>query len=157
MHFFEQTKILPYSKQELFDLVLDIESYPKFVPKCKATRVISKEQLTDKQIIIAELTVEFQGFSDKYQSRVMGCIIEPSTYIINVEAISGPFKYLRNNWRFSGEDEEETKVEFKIEFELKSFLLDGLLGLFFKQTAQQMIDAFEKRAQEKRRLLGKSE
>jgi coenzyme Q-binding protein COQ10 len=159
MHFFQQTKILPYNKSELFDLVLEVESYPQFVPGCKTARIISQEQSAEQQVIIAELTIEVKGFLEKYQSRIISRVIEgaapdAAVYTIDAEAISGPFRYLNNSWRFSGGD-GNTQLEFMIRFEFKSFLLNQLLGLFFKQAAQQMIAAFEKRAQERRGLSGR--
>lgn len=141
MHSFRQVKILPYNKQDLFNLVLDVESYPEFLPWCQAARIISRNE----QQMIAELVVQFKGFSEKYQSRIVPRKSSNNDYIIEVEAISGPFKYLKNYWQFSDEA-SKTKVEFTIELEFNSIFLAKLMSLFFTNKAEKMIKAFEDRA-----------
>lgn len=137
---FYQVKILPYKPQELFCLVLDIQSYPKFLPWCKAARIISK---TDNQII-AELVIQLKGFSDSYQSRVT--YTNHPIYSIEVEAISGPFQYLKNSWKFSPID-TGTEVEFFIDFQMKNSLINRLAEMFFSKATQKIVNAFEERAQ----------
>ncbi|WP_375326975.1 type II toxin-antitoxin system RatA family toxin [Candidatus Tisiphia endosymbiont of Nemotelus uliginosus] len=137
---FYQVKILPYKPQELFCLVLDIQSYPKFLPWCKAARIISK---TDNQII-AELVIQLKGFSDSYQSRVT--YTNQPVYSIEVEAISGPFQYLKNSWKFSQID-RGTQVEFFIDFQMKNSLINRLAEMFFSEATKKIVNAFEERAQ----------
>lgn len=141
MPHFHQTRILPYDAEQLFNLVLDVESYPEFIPWCEAARVISQN---DNQII-AELMIKLKAFTEKYQSRI---IFNPSDqlFTIEVEAISGPFKYLKNSWKFFKID-TGTKVEFFIDFQMKLTIFDTLVGMFFGEATKKMIDAFEKRAQ----------
>lgn len=141
MPHFHQTKILPYDAEELFNLVIDIESYPEFLPWCQAARVVSKD---DNQII-AELIIKLKAFLEKYQSRIIFNSSD-QLYNIEVEGISGPFKYLKNSWKFSKTD-TGTKVEFFIDFQMKLTIFDGLIGMFFGEATKKMIDAFEKRAQ----------
>jgi coenzyme Q-binding protein COQ10 len=138
---FQQVKILPYAAQELFKLVLDVQSYPEFLPWCKAARIISESD----DHIIAELVIQAKGFSDKYQSKITPKIISEDIYSIQVEAISGPFKYLNNLWLFSKQG-NSTKIEFSIKFEMKFTLLNKLIELFFADATSKIIDAFEKRA-----------
>lgn len=141
MAFFQQTKILPYKPQELFDLVWDVKSYPKFLPWCSASRVISE----DKYEIIAELVIQLKGFSEKYNSRVTSEITDDGIYLINTVAISGPFEYLKSTWQFvpctAG-----TELKFFIDFKMKSVILDKLIGTY--KATEKMIIAFEKRAKE---------
>lgn len=141
MPFFHKNKLLPYHKADLYNLVLDIESYPEFIPWCKAARIISRKN----DEIIAELVIEFKGFTEKYQSKIT-TNIQDKTHIISVEAISGPFEHLSNIWKFT-EENEQTKVDFFIDFKLKSFFLEQIIGIFFMKAAEKMIDAFEKRAE----------
>lgn len=141
---FQQVKILPYATQDLFKLVLDVGSYPEFLPWCKAARIISQ---SDDQII-AELVIQAKGFSDKYQSKITPKIISEDIYSIQVSAISGPFKYLNNLWLFAKQD-NFTKIEFSIEFEMKFTLLNKLIGMFFTEATRKIIEAFEKRAMAK--------
>lgn len=139
---FHQVKILPYDPKDLFDLVLDVESYPQFIPWCAAAKIISENH----NIAVAELTIKIKGFLDKYQSKIMPKIIDRQSYIIEVEAISGPFKYLRNSWKFTHE-EGGARVEFFIDFSVKLSMVDILVSLFFTEATKKMIDAFEKRAE----------
>ncbi|MCC8369420.1 MAG: ubiquinone-binding protein [Rickettsia endosymbiont of Oxypoda opaca] len=140
---FSQVKILPYSPAELFYLVLDIEAYPKFLPWCAAAKIISK----NNEQIIAELVLQVKGFSEKYQSSITCKILDGERYLINVEAISGPFKYLKNIWQFSP-DVKGSLVEFNIDFKMQSSILDKLIGGYFVKATEKMINAFEKRAGE---------
>lgn len=139
---FHQIKILPYNPKDLFDLVMDVEAYPQFIPWCIAAKIIKK----DPDITVAELAIKIKGFLDKYQSRIIPKISNEQSYCIEVEAISGPFKYLNNSWKFLQED-TGTRVEFFIDFSMKFSLLDKLVSLFFTEATREMIDAFEKRAQ----------
>ncbi|MCC8467570.1 MAG: type II toxin-antitoxin system RatA family toxin [Rickettsia endosymbiont of Eriopis connexa] len=143
MAFFQQTKILPYKPQELFDLVWDVESYPKFLPWCSASRIISE----NNQEVIAELVIQLKGFSEKYNSRVTSEITDDGIYVINTLAISGPFEYLNSTWQFvpctAG-----TELKFFIDFKMKSVILDKLIGTYFTKATEKMIIAFEKRAKE---------
>ncbi|KAJ6644840.1 Ribosome association toxin RatA, partial [Pseudolycoriella hygida] len=135
----KQIKILPYKPEELFNLVLDVKSYPEFLPWCQAARII----LEDNNQIIAELVIQLKGFSDKYQSRIIYC--QDQIYSIDVEAISGPFKYLKNSWKFSKEN-TGTKLEFDIDFKMKLAIVDRLVETFFSEATQKIVNAFEKRA-----------
>lgn len=136
-----QLKTLPYSVQDLSSLVLDIESYPKFLPWCGAARVISD---VDREIL-AELVIEFKGFYGKYQSKVLHKALPEDNYLIKVEAISGPFEYLKNTWLFTKKP-ENTQIEFFIDFRMKSGLLNKLIGSFYITASEKIVDAFEKRA-----------
>lgn len=136
-----KAKNMNYSPQFLFDLVLDIESYPQFLPWCAKASIISKNE----HEINAELIINFQGFSSGYLSRVTFDNFE-NTYKIDVQAISGPFKYLINKWHFQEIDKNLCKVEFFIDFEFKTMLLNKLIGVFFAQATEKMILAFEERA-----------
>ncbi len=139
---FHQVKVLPYNAQELFYLVLDVKSYPEFLPWCRAAKIISENE----NQIIAELVIQLKGFSDKYQSRIIySNDLKEQRYSIEVEAISGPFKYLKNSWQFSKED-SNSKIEFFIDFKMKFAIVDKLVGIFFADATEKMVDAFEKRA-----------
>ena len=142
MHSFHQLKILPYPPKLLFDLVLSVEDYPQFLPWCQAARIISQDQ----HQITAELVIKFKTFIEKYQSRIIYTITPTGEYIIEVEAISGPFRYLHNRWLFRNEERETSVVEFFIDFQFKSLLLDKLIGLFFYRAVEKLMEAFEKRA-----------
>lgn len=140
MHNFKQIKILPYSPEALCNLVLDIELYPEFLPWCEGASIITQNE----HLTIAEVAIGYSGFSDKYRSQIIPKKFDED-YIVEVEAISGPFKFLRNLWKFI-KDEKGCRVEFSIEFAFKSFILDKLMSVFINKAAEKMIQAFEERA-----------
>lgn len=139
---FQQTKILPFKPQELFNLVWDIEAYPQFLPWCAASRIISE----NNNRLIAELVIQLKGFSESYRSQVTSEYIN-EIYSVNTIAISGPFKYLKSNWKFIP-NSCGTELSFSIDFKMKSVILDKLIGTYFIQATEKMIAAFENRAKD---------
>lgn len=127
----------------LFNLVLDIEKYPQFIPWCQAARIISHD--VQKQEIVAELTLQFKTFTVSYKSLVNYNMETDNCYIIAVKAISGPFKYLHNDWKFY-KSSNKNIVEFDIDFKLKSPLFNKLVEMFFYQASSRMIEVFSTRA-----------
>jgi len=142
MHKIHKEKLLPNSPTQVFDLILDVESYPEFVPWCESTTIISK---TDQEII-AKMKVNYKGFTESYTSRVTTNKTDKNL-LVEVKAIDGPFKFLYNYWTIT-EENEGCKVDFQIDLEFKSFVLDKMMGLFFTNAADKMIEAFERRAKE---------
>ena len=137
-----QSKILPYKSKEIYDLVMDIEKYPEFLPWCKnarITEVISSENLQ------ADLLINFKSFFEKYTSNVEHGKIEGG-FEVNVKAIKGPFKSLVNNWKITDLADGKCQVDFFIEFEFSSFLLSKMIGAIFKKAVEKMMQAFEDRA-----------
>lgn len=130
--------ISPYSTEQLYALVADIEKYPEFIPWCSAARVIEKSD----EWVIADLLVGFKGITETYRSKVH--LLENE---IDIEYLEGPFSHLENNWKFQPQD-EGAKIEFMIKFEFKSSLLQALIGGLFDKAAMKMVGAFEKRADE---------
>lgn len=134
-----EIQILPYSTEQLFDLVIDIEQYPQFIPWCSAARIIKKES----ESLSAELAVNFKGFTSSYISKVSST--RPTS--INVEMISGPFKYLRNHWQFNYLDQQKSEIIFDIDFCFESVLLQKMAGAMFEKALSTMINAFANRAE----------
>lgn len=129
-----------FSKDALFDLVMDIEKYPEFLPWCVAARIISKENNS----LLADLVVSFKGMTERYRSKV---IFDKKKYFIEVKSISGPFKYLDNKWEFL-DSGTNTKVIFNINFAFNSGLLNKLIGVFFEKATAKMATAFINRAEQ---------
>ncbi len=132
-----ETRVLPYSSEEIFNLVSDIESYPEFLPWCIGTRILKQE----KNIIYADLIVGVKLVREVYTSKVI--LQRPNA--IDVEYEKGPFKHLINNWKFK-EIGSGCEVKFFIDFEFKSRFLRGLMGVFFGEAVNRMVTAFENRA-----------
>lgn len=126
-----------YSAKDLYDLVIDIESYPEFLPWCSAARIISKEKTT----IIAELAIRYKVFFSTYVSKVK--LVSDNE--IQVELVDGPFKSLTNAWKFTERD-KETYIEFILEFELKSEFLTKLLSENIESYSNTIFNSFLKRA-----------
>lgn len=143
MHTFDEERLVPYTVEQLYDLVLDIESYPDFLPWCAAIRV----QKRTEEEIIADTLISFKAYSENYTSRIVPQPPNQAAHAaITVEAISGPFKYLHNNWKFQRAG-NETIVQFHIDFRFKSVLLDKLIGIFFAKACEKMMAAFLARAE----------
>lgn len=138
---FSEEKILPYSKDQLFDLVIDINNYHKFVPWCYKSVIVYHKA----DHLVADLIVKFQGFKESYRSKVYWK--RDKDYEIEVDLIEGPFSHLKNHWVFV-EAEEGTKIKFYIEIKFKSVILDKICSMFFEQATHKMMEAFEKRAKE---------
>jgi coenzyme Q-binding protein COQ10 len=140
MHSFNDTRLLPYQAEFVRDIILDIEKYPEFLPWCSKAKLLSK---TENELI-AELTITFKVFSESYKSRIIATE-NHENFIINVEAISGPFKKLTNFWHIK-KINNQCEVKFFIDFEFKSTILDTVIGTFFPMATDKMINAFETRA-----------
>ena len=126
-----------HTPEHLFDLVADIESYPTFLPWVTAARILSNQN----NIIVAELVIKYKIFRSFYTSKVT---LSPKQEII-VELVEGPFKHLKNHWKFIKEN-DASKIEFMLDFELKSSLLEELVSSEFDRYAKKLMEAFIKRA-----------
>jgi coenzyme Q-binding protein COQ10 len=132
---------LDFSPEQMFDLVSDIESYPEFLPWCVACRITSR----DDNIIWGDLIVGFLTFRESFRSKVT--LERPD--LVHVEYIDGPFRYLNNHWRFlPQEDGAATIVDFYIDFEFRSRILQAVAAKFFNEAVLRMVNAFERRAHE---------
>ena len=137
-HFIET--ILPYSPKQLYDLVADIESYPKFIPWCDAARILEREG----SVVLADLVIRFKGVGGKYTSRVL---FDENEHEISVELAQGPFEHLYQGWKFS-KIAVGTKIEFDIDFALRSKFLEKIVDLMFYDACKKMMEAFTNRAKE---------
>ena len=139
MHKYSNSIVLPFNAKQLYDIVIDVEAYPEFLPWCLSSRIVKKH---DDNNFNAELTVGYKAIDEKYISRIQA---EYEKKIIST-AISGPFKSLDSSWYFKNIDKKKCKVDFMIEYQFKSFFLDKVMGSLFKKATIKMLDAFEQRA-----------
>jgi coenzyme Q-binding protein COQ10 len=130
---------LPYSQKQLFELVASVERYPEFLPWCTATRIKQR----DGNMFHADLVVRFKVFQERFVSKVT---LHPHRQI-DVEYINGPFRYLNNPWRFLESDQGCT-IDFYVDFEFRSRVLQTLIGLLFNEAVSRMVGAFESRARQ---------
>ncbi len=133
----EKRKIA-YSPEEMFELVADVEKYPQFLPWCVAARVTKK----DEDEVLAELVIGYKMFRERFSSRVT--LDHPQR--IDVAYFEGPFKYLDNHWIFRPLEEGKCEIDFFVDFEFRSVLLQRVIGLVFNEAVRIMVRAFEKRA-----------
>ena len=140
----EETRILPYLPEQVFKMVADIERYPEFLPWCQAARFRNRKFEDNIEIVDADLIISFLAFREKFGSRVA---IDSTAQVIEVNYLDGPFKTLKNHWKFHPVD-EGVKVDFFVEFEFKSRILEGVIGKVFDQAMRRIISAFETRADE---------
>ena len=131
-------------KEQLIDLVLDIEKYPQFVPFCLDSKIYERKEKGNLLLIIADLTIGKGPFKDTYKSDVKYNKKEDTIYVTNLD---GPLKHLDNKWYFS-EDNKITKVSFDIDFELKNHFLNIIMTKSFQFGLGKIADAFQKRAEE---------
>lgn len=130
---------LPYTQEQLFNLVADVEKYPEFLPWCIESRITRREG----DVIYADLVIGYKMVREKFGSRVT--LSKPNA--IHVEYLSGPMKYLSNHWKFIPEKDGGCTIDFYVDFEFKNFLFKKLMGLFFNEVVRRMVAAFEARAQ----------
>jgi coenzyme Q-binding protein COQ10 len=133
-----ETRRLPYAADKLFDLVADIEKYPEFLPWCVGARIRSRSETET----FADLVIGFRAFRERFTSRVR--LDRPGR--IDVEFADGPFKYLRSHWVFRPEGENQTVIDFAVDFEFRNKILGKVIGLLFDEAVHRMVAAFEARA-----------
>jgi coenzyme Q-binding protein COQ10 len=138
-----ENKIMNFSAKEIYDLVVDVENYPLFLPWCKNAHIT--KHISDANFH-AELLINFKNIFEKYTSDVVFLQKSASEYFVEARAIKGPFKNLVNQWKISEIDHKKTQVEFFLEFEFNSILLTKMLGAIFSSATQKMMNAFENRA-----------
>ena len=137
-------RLIECKKDQLIDLVLDIEKYPEFVPFCLDSHVYEKNKEDNQTLIIADLTIGKGPFKDTYKSDVK---FDKENSTINVTNIGGPLNHLENNWKFI-ETEGGTEISFDIDFEIENKFLNVLMSKSFEFGLNKIADAFQKRAED---------
>jgi coenzyme Q-binding protein COQ10 len=132
---------LPYRPQQLFDLVADVERYPEFLPWCVGARIRSR---TESEIV-ADLMIGFRLIRERFTSRVT---LDRERNRIDVVYTEGPFRYLNNHWIFEPDGQGGTMLDFYVDFEFRSIVLQKVIGVFFNEAVRRMVGAFEARAKE---------
>ena len=141
-------RLIECNKNQLIDLVLDIEKYPEFVPFCLDAHVYERNNEGDLVLIIADLTIGKGPFKDTYKSDVK---FNKKNSSINVTNIGGPLNHLENTWKFM-DHKEGAEISFDIDFEIENKFLNILMTKSFQFGLDKIADAFQKRAKE---LFGK--
>jgi coenzyme Q-binding protein COQ10 len=140
-----EKRVVPYSADEMYALIADVARYPEFLPWCAAARVRGTRPLDDGGTVMdADLVVSFKVYREKFGSRVT---LHPEARIIDVEYLEGPFRYLQNHWRFLPIGERSCEIDFFVDFEFRSAILQKLIGLVFHEAMLRIVRAFERRAE----------
>jgi len=133
-----ETRYLPYTPEQLFDLVADVEKYDEFLPWVVAVRLRTSSETE----AVADLVVGFNAFKERFTSRVT----KQRPRRICVDYVEGPLKYLHNEWRFDPAPNGGTELHFTVDFAFKSRLFESLAGSMFDRALRRMTGAFEARA-----------
>ena len=134
-----EKKVLPHRPEQMFDLVADVGRYPEFLPWCVGARIRSR---TDT-LLIADLIIGFKGIRENFTSRVA---LDREAMTIDVTYQDGPFKHLSNNWKFGNAEADQCALDFYVDFEFKSRILQKMIEMLFSEAVRRMVNAFEQRA-----------
>ncbi len=141
---FRTSRIVPYTATAMFDLVADVESYPKFLPLCRNLKVRRRSVADDgREVLVADMEVGYKAIRECFTSRVT---LDPANLEILVEYIDGPFKHLENRWHFSEIGPQSSKIAFDIAYEFRSRTLALVVGGMFESAFRKFAEAFESRA-----------
>ena len=122
-----ETRTLPYSAQQMYDLVADVATYPKFLPWCAAARIRSVTPREDAREMLADLVISFKVFRERFGSRVL---LHDADMSIDTEYLDGPFQFLKSTWAFK-DVEGGCEVSFFVDFEFRNVILQMAIGLVF--------------------------
>lgn len=132
-----EVRVLPYTPEQLFDLVADVGRYGEFLPWVIATRMKSRSETE----MVADMVVGFKVFRETFTSRV----VLDRPHHIHIDYVSGPLKFLYNDWRFKAVG-GGTEVDFHVDFAFRQSVLNALAGAYFHEAFRKMVTAFETRA-----------
>lgn len=135
-----RSAIVPYSADQMFQLVADIESYPAFLPWCGGARILSAKE----NEVEASVNISYKGVNKSFTTRNT----QQPTTSIDMCLVEGPFKKLHGRWSFGRLDDTACKVSLNLEFEFSNSLVAMTLGKIFSSIADTLVDSFCKRAQQ---------
>ena len=135
-----EKRVLPYRPEQLFDLVAAVDRYPEFLPWCVGARLRQPESST----VVADMIIGYRMFRERFTSRVT--LHRPDR--IDVSYSDGPFRYLNNHWIFNAVGENACEIDFYVDFEFRSRVLQKLIGPLFNEAVRRMVASFETRAEQ---------
>jgi len=142
---FETVHRVQHGCDVMYDIVADIEKYPEFLELCEDLKIISKSDSPQEgvQLLEADMTVGYKAIREVFRSKVT---IDKTNKLITSVNINGPFKYMKNNWRFVPVTETSTDIHFTIDYEFKNWMMEKLLGGMFDKAFRTYSKSFENRA-----------
>ena len=138
-----ETRKLPYSAQQMYNLVADVGSYPTFIPWISAARITSQRETDTGEVLEADLVISFKVFRERFGSRVTK---DHEDMRIDTEYLKGPFRHMNSTWRFRDAEGGGCEVMFDVDFEFKSRILGSAAQMFFNDAMQRIVRAFEREA-----------
>jgi len=143
MHVYEIKHTVAHSADDMFKLVADVESYPKFLPLCEALKLKRRETRGGKEVLIAAMAVGYKLIRESFTTEV---ILDSEARSIVVHYLDGPFSYLENRWSFRPLTSKACEIDFYIAYSFRSRLLERLMGGLFDKAVRRYTTAFEERA-----------
>lgn len=140
---FETVRRVAHTPENMFALVADVEKYPEFVPMCEALSVRTRRERDGVTLLVADMTVGYKALRETFTSQVT---LKPDDAAIDVRYVDGPFRFLKNEWRFEPAGAAECDIHFFIEYEFKSRMLGAVMGAMFDRAFRMFSEAFERRA-----------
>ena len=139
-----ETKVLPYTADQMYALVADVARYPEFLPWNAAARIRSVTDRPDgARVMEADLVISFKVFRERFGSRV---VLWPARRRIETAYLDGPFRHMESTWEFADRPEGGCEVRFFVDFEFRNAILQGVIGVVFNDAMQRVVRAFERRA-----------
>ena len=143
MHVYEIKHTVAHSADDMFKLVANVESYPKFLPLCEALKLKRRETRGGKEVLIATMAVGYKLIRESFTTEV---ILDSEARSIVVHYLDGPFSYLENRWSFRPLTSKACEIDFYIAYSFRSRLLERLMGGLFDKAVRKYTTAFEERA-----------
>lgn len=137
-----ERRSLPYTPEQMFDLVAGVERYPEFLPWCVASRITKREG----NVFYADLIIGYKMVREAFSSRVTLTREDGNAPRVHVEYLKGPMRHLNNLWIFEANPDGSCTIDFFVDFEFKNPLLQKLIAAFFHEAVKRMVGAFEARA-----------
>ncbi len=142
---FRTTRRVPFTPRQMLDLVADVERYPEFLPLCEALTVLSRGREGEIELLTADMTVGYKAIRETFKSRVRLDRVRCEVAAAGVPGAMGPFSLLENRWQFQAVP-GGCVVDFYISYELRSAMLQMLVGALFERAFRRYTEAFEERA-----------
>jgi coenzyme Q-binding protein COQ10 len=143
MHVYETKHPIGHPADDMFALVADVESYPKFLPLCEQLTLKRRERRDGNEVLIATMVIGYKLIRESFTTEV---VLDPGTRTILVHYLDGPFSFLENRWRFTPLSAERSEIDFYIAYSFRSRLLERLMGGLFDKAVRKYTNAFEARA-----------
>lgn len=140
-----EKRVLPYTADQIYEMVADVARYPEFLPWNSAARIRSRRPLPDgREELLADLVISFKVFRERFTSRA---VLDPVGHKVDTEYLDGPFKYMKSFWNIR-DHTDGCEVEFFVDFEFRNAVLQKVIGVVFDQAMRRVVRAFDDRAVE---------